>query len=328
MCSLLVVVDFMNPIRALVLTWSDAAVKKVLKNQRLGIAVSGGLDSTVLLWNIWSFAKNHPELEIFCAHVNFGLRGAESDGDEQFLRDLCRDLKVQLLVKKAPLADRPTQGIQEWARNLRHQWFRSLSEEGAFLALGHNRDDLMENTFFRSLRGYPEGSLLGMSEKDQSLIRPILGLRRSEIEAFARQNSISWREDSSNSKNIYARNIIRNQIFPALEKASPGVVESLFRLIQKNDVISSISIPEARIAVPPRAIVEVPLTKGGFLYLENLKEELIIVESGAMPLKESSVILREDGIYYGPDKTSLPILWSELGENKLPVGDLLIWKRI
>lgn len=318
----------MHHISALCLTWSDATVKKVLKNQRLGIAVSGGLDSTVLLWNIWSFAKKHPELEIFCAHVNFGLRGEESEGDELFLRDLCRDLHIPLFVKTASHADRPTRGIQEWARNLRHQWFRHLLDDGAFLALGHNRDDLMENTFFRSLRGYPEGSLLGMSERDQCLIRPLLGLKRSEIEAFAQKNRISWREDSSNSKNIYARNIIRNHIFPDLETASPGVVESLFRIISQNDISTKLALPEASFNVPPHTTVEIPLTKGGFLYFENLKEKIIFVESGPKPLKESSVILREDGIYYGTDKTCLPILWSDLGENKLPVGDLLIWKRI
>ncbi|MEI8024902.1 MAG: tRNA lysidine(34) synthetase TilS [Pseudomonadota bacterium] len=318
----------MNHISALCLTWSDTTVKKVLKNQRLGVAVSGGLDSTVLLWNIWSFAKNHPGLEIFCAHVNFGLRGEESEGDERFLRGLCRDLNIPLFVKKASHTDRPIRGIQEWARNLRHQWFRDLLEDGAFLALGHNRDDLRENSFFRSLRGYPEGSLLGMSERDQSLIRPLLGLKRSEIEAFATQNKISWREDSSNSKNIYARNIIRNEIFPALEKASPGVVESLFKIISQNDVSTKMALPEARFAVLPHTTLEIALTKGGFLYFENLKEKIIFVASGAKPLKESSVILREDGIYYGPDKSCLPILWSDLGENKLPVGDLLIWKRI
>ncbi len=321
-------VVLMNPFGTLCLTWSDATIEKVLKNQTLGVAVSGGLDSTVLLWNIWSFTKKHPGLKIFCAHVNFGLRGAESEGDELFLRDLCHDLNVPLFVKRASSADKPTRGIQEWARNLRHQWFRELSEDGAFLALGHNRDDLMENAFFRALRGYPEGSLLGMSERDHSLIRPLLGLKRSEIETFAHKNRISWREDSSNSKNIYARNIIRNQMFPVLEKASPGVLESLFRIVSQNDISTKMALPEARFTVPPHTTVEIPLAKGGSLYFENLKEKLILVESGPKPLKESSVILREDGIYYGPDKTCLPILWSDVGENKLPVGDLLIWKRI
>jgi len=318
----------MSPFEALCLTWSDATKSKVLKNQRLGVAVSGGLDSTVLLWNIWHFAKNHPELEIFCMHVNFGLRGMESDGDERFVRDLCGDLGVPLFVKSAHGASQAKKGIQEWARNLRHDWFRTFSDQGAFVALGHHRDDLIENAFFRSLRGYPDGSLLGMTEMDHGLVRPLLGLKRAQIAQFARQNNLSWRDDSSNSKNIYARNIIRNRIFPVLEKTSPGVVESLFRLIQKNDFSGRLDLPEARLYVPPDGTVEIPLAKGGFLYLQNCGKKPLSVEFGASSLKESSVILRENGIHYGPDQTCLTILWSDLGENKLPAGDLLIWKRI
>jgi tRNA(Ile)-lysidine synthetase-like protein len=316
-----------NPFHDLCLTWSPSTEEKVLKNQRLGVAVSGGLDSTVLLWNIWLFAKKHPALKIFCLHVNFGLRNSESDGDEQFVRDLCRDLKIPIFVKIAPKGQKPSSGVQEWARDLRHHWFREFAEQGAFVALGHNLDDLKENAFFRSFRGYPEGSLLGMSERDGHLVRPLLGLSRATIAGIARDNQLSWREDSSNLENTYGRNIIRNRFFPTMENAVPGVVEILFRLLQKVDHSPGRRVPQARFTVPPGSILEIPFSTGEFLYFENLGLDPVLVTSGKHSSKEYSVNLRENGIHYSPDATLLPILWSDLAENKLPFGDLLIWKR-
>lgn len=318
----------MNPSENLCLTWSKATEEKVLKNQSLGVAISGGLDSTVLLWNIWLFAKKHPSLKIFCLHVNFGLRNSESDGDEQFVRDLCGDLKIPLFVKKVLKSQKPNTGIQEWARDLRHHWFREVADQGAFIALGHNLDDLKENAFFRCLRGSPQGSLLGMSEKDGSLVRPLLGLTRAKIEGFARTHHLSWREDSSNLENTYGRNVIRNRIFPAMEKAAPGVVEELFRLLQKVDHSPLRFVPQARFTLPPGSILEIPLSTGEFLYFQNLGLSPIRVASGVQFSKEDSVIVQENGIHGSADAPRLPILWSALGENKLPFGDLLIWKRI
>jgi tRNA(Ile)-lysidine synthetase-like protein len=316
-----------NEISPLWRTWSPGLTDRILKNQQVAVAISGGLDSTVLLWNFWHFAKFHSSLDFFCLHVNFGLRGSESEADEQFVRQLCRDLKIPLHIKKVPENSAPRTGIQKWARDLRHSWFKEVAHSGALIALAHNQNDLMENAFFRSLRGSPPGAICGMSESDHHLIRPFIHLKRFDIHNWAKHHHVEWREDLSNSKNIYARNLIRNVIFPAMNRASPGSVEAFFSLIRKIDHSPILSIKEFSIMLAPGAGIEIPLSNQFFINFFNSGKSLFFVQTSEVEANECSVIIEQSGIHYHSANEHVSINWAEIADNKLPVGDLLIWKR-
>lgn len=195
---------------------------------RLLAAVSGGADSVVLL-RILSGLGYLMEV----AHVNHGLRGAESDGDEAFVADLCAELNLPLHTR--------TIGREEWkaggdsrqtqARNLRYQWFDWLLAEnpGRMLVLAHHAGDQAETLLFRFLRGSGWKGLQGMKSISGNRIRPMLGITRAELTSYARSRNWTWREDSSNATSDYTRNRLRHQVFPVLEKEFPGFGSVLLR---------------------------------------------------------------------------------------------------
>jgi len=315
-----------NEIVPLPLSLSSLAVEKILQNQRLALAVSGGLDSMVLLYNIWLFTKSNPSLEICCLHVNFGLRGDESDADEDFVRSICAQFKIPFFVKRNPDRNTDRSGIQDWARNFRHDWFQLWQDWGWFVALGHNRDDLKENAFFRALRGHPEGSILGMSEFDGSIVRPLIGISREEIRKWAKKQGISWREDSSNQKLIYARNIIRHKIFPNLDRAGFNCSEALFQMIKAVDIPHHFIVPNKNFVIPPFCICELRFSYNFCVYFENPTTLGVEVSSSNSQIDQKSIHLAPHGIMYGEKENRVCINWADLGTKKTQISHLLIWK--
>lgn len=171
--------------------------------------------------------KKHGCLKsIEVAHVNYGLRGAESDGDEAFVRQFCCDYGLILHVKR--VVDKvPESGVQEWARDLRLAYFEELLDREMILFLGHQSDDLAESLLMRMSRGSGIGNLLGMRRWHQKVCRPLLQQSRKEIQAYLDRHHIPTREDSSNAKLIYSRNRIRHEVIPVLESLYPGAMERL-----------------------------------------------------------------------------------------------------
>jgi tRNA(Ile)-lysidine synthase len=184
---------------------------------RVGVAVSGGADSVVLLHLLHLLA---PRLQITLAllHVNHQLRGAESDADEEFVGALAAALEVNLLVTSGTVTGG---NLEQAAREIRRKFFQKCMREHQLrrVALGHTRGDQAETVLFRLLRGSGLAGLAGMQPvTPDGLIRPLLTTSREEIREWAIAEGVSWREDSSNANRQFARNRLRNEAIPLLSR--------------------------------------------------------------------------------------------------------------
>jgi tRNA(Ile)-lysidine synthase len=201
-----------------------------LAGRRIHVACSGGIDSTVLFHALDREASRH-DLRLSVGHVHHGLRGAEADADEAAAAHLAqkhgapfettRLAPGSLHVDTGSSRARPT--VQEAARSARYAALRAQAERlGADrIATAHTRDDQAETVLLRLLRGAGTDALGGIPERspDGWIVRPLLGVGRSEIEEYARAAGLSWREDASNASRAYARNRLRHDWLPGLEEA-------------------------------------------------------------------------------------------------------------
>lgn len=196
--------------------------------QRILLAVSGGIDSMYL-------ANRAPELfpgaRFAVAHCNFALRGAESDGDEAFVRDWCAAHGLECFVRRFDTAGYAAEhgvSIEMAARELRYAWFAELCRDGGFeaVAVAHNADDNAETLVLNLLRGTGTRGLRGMGDRD-GIVRPLLGTTRAEIRDWMNAHGCAWRDDSTNADSTPKRNRIRNEVFPVFAKINPSFIRTL-----------------------------------------------------------------------------------------------------
>lgn len=205
---------------------------------RVGVAVSGGADSVALLRLLLELRKDLG-IVLSVVHFNHCLRGAESDKDQQFVADLAQHFKLELHCDGADvnsLAAREHLSLETAGREARYEFFRRLLREDRLnrIATAHTLDDQAETVLLRIVRGagtrglagiYPQLSVAG---SQFSVIRPLLGTQRRELETYLQGLPQDWREDSSNRDLRHARNRIRHGILPRLERnLNPAVREAL-----------------------------------------------------------------------------------------------------
>jgi tRNA(Ile)-lysidine synthase len=192
----------------------------------LVVLVSGGRDSVCLLDVAVTVCGPG---RLLALHVNYGLRGAESDADEDHVRRLCRAANVELDVISAPAA--PVRGnLQAWARDLRYAEAVSRARErDARVAAGHTATDQVETILYRLAASPGRRALLGMAPADGLLIRPLLGTTREMTAAYCRERGIGWREDSTNAGDKYVRNRARHGLAAALGDLHPAAAENVVR---------------------------------------------------------------------------------------------------
>lgn len=183
------------------------------------VAVSGGVDSVVLAR---LFAMAGYMFDII--HVNFALRGAESEFDEVLVRNLAKDLGVKYFSKTVDTKSYIQQNgvsLQMAARDLRYDFFYQTMREGnySYLATAHHADDNLEHFFIYAYRGNMAVAWRGILVENRSVIRPLLGFKKQLLVAFANENGWDWREDSTNSGTNYLRNKIRHWIMPAVQES-------------------------------------------------------------------------------------------------------------
>lgn len=202
-----------------------------LYSGRLLLAVSGGIDSVVLM-HMCAAA----ELDFAVAHCNFHLRGEDSDGDQQFVENLSKEMEKECLVAEfntEEYSQKQKVSIQIAARELRYRWFDSLLEENQydFLLTAHHLDDSMETFLINLSRGTGLEGLLGIPEQNGKIRRPLLIFSRKEIEEYAQEKGILWREDRTNNETKYLRNKIRKNILPLLKDLNGNFEQSFVNTI-------------------------------------------------------------------------------------------------
>lgn len=191
------------------------------EGDKIIIAVSGGPDSVCLLDILATLAPKY-NLKLHIAHVNYGLRGKDSDSDEKYVRDLAGkyNIKINVLNAKKMTSLKNKENLENKLRQIRYSFFEKILTKENFnlIAVAHNQDDQAETVLMRILRGSGLQGLASMSAKSQNIIRPLLDTSRQEIEKYLKEKNISFRIDKSNKDTVFFRNKIRHRLIPYLEK--------------------------------------------------------------------------------------------------------------
>ena len=197
-----------------------------LQGKKLFLAVSGGLDSMVLVHLFQQL-----NYEIVVLHCNFQLRGLESFEDQQFIQEYSNTNAIPFVFTQfdteAFAADFKV-SIQVAARELRYSWFyeQLAIQKGDFILTAHHADDNLETFLINLSRGTGLEGLIGIPAQNEKVIRPLLFFSRQQIEEYASVNKLKWREDSSNASDKYLRNKIRHHLVPLLKELNPNFISS------------------------------------------------------------------------------------------------------
>ena len=196
-----------------------------LKDKKLLLAVSGGIDSMVFLDLFYKL-----RFDICIVHCNFQLRGEESDADELLVREICQEGYIPYFIESfdtLEFAKENKLSIQLAARKLRYDWFQEIISLGFdYVLTAHHLDDNVETFLINFTRGTGLEGLTGIPAQNGNIIRPLLPFSREEIENYAQANQIQWREDSSNASDKYFRNKLRHNIVPTLKELNTGFLDS------------------------------------------------------------------------------------------------------
>ncbi|WP_374460734.1 tRNA lysidine(34) synthetase TilS [Chryseobacterium taeanense] len=188
------------------------------------LAVSGGADSMVMV-----HCFNDLGLQFQVAHINYKLRGKDSDLDQKVVEDFCKKNNIKFHLYKVSDQDKkPENSIQLWARELRYDFFSRIREKENlnFLVTAHHLNDQLETFIINLSKAAGINGLSGIPANDNNILRPLLSFTKEEIYTFAKENNIEYREDLSNQKNDYLRNKIRNEIVPKLLNTNDHFLEN------------------------------------------------------------------------------------------------------
>jgi len=221
--------------------------------ERVGVAVSGGADSVALLLLLLEL-REKLGIVISVVHFNHKLRGKASDADEAFVAKLAAKHGLEFHSASADVAKKAKDeraNLEDAARRARYDYFRSLAESGACkrIAVGHTADDQAETVLAHLLRGTGLAGLGGIHPVAVPVIRPLLGVRRSELRRFLRAQKQTWREDATNRDTKRTRARIRKKLLPLLEKQfQAAIVEHLGTLAElaREDDAFLVAIAEER----------------------------------------------------------------------------------
>ena len=213
------------------------------------VALSGGADSVALLLGLLHLGQ-----PLVAAHCNFHLRGEESDADEAFVRQLCEERGVKLYVEHfdtEAYAKQQRISIEMAARELRYDFFERLRQQlGAdTIVVAHHRDDNVETLLLNLVRGSGLKGLCAMQPQNGFIVRPMLNIPRTEIEAFLKEAQQTFRTDSTNTDTAFKRNKIRHELLPLLRELNPSIdrtlAETITRLNEAQTLLQSAPAPSS-----------------------------------------------------------------------------------
>jgi len=285
-----------------------------LKGSKIVLAISGGIDSVVLAHLLKKLNFNFS-----LAHCNFKLRYDDSDKDETFVIHLANELEIGSHTISFNTQEYATQNklsTQMAARELRYHWFDTLVEnEGyQYILTAHHTNDNLETVLINLTRGASLQKLTGIPEVNGNIVRPLLPFTRKEIEQYAIDYKISWREDESNQSTKYFRNKIRHQVVPVLESLNSNVLQTFNAHLQflkaeqnvlqnhlettvntlcvvENDTVK-IDIHALEKFTEPKVYLHYILEKYGFTEWNNIND-LLTAQSGKMVLSKTHRLLKD-----------------------------------
>ena len=240
-------------------------------SNRILLAVSGGLDSVVMAD---LFQRTAQRFAI--AHVNFGLRGDESEDDALFVQNIAARYEVPFHLTRFDAAAVATErgiSIQMAARDGRYDWFRQLIRAHGYagVATAHHQNDVLETLLLNLTRGTGLAGLHGIAARQEDVIRPMLFATRDDLAAYAHTNGLTYREDSSNADDKYARNRIRHHVVPVLTDLNPALLhETLPRTVER--LRAAETLVRAELDRSWQALIE-PTENGIFLATEKLMSQ-------------------------------------------------------
>ncbi|SDQ84619.1 tRNA(Ile)-lysidine synthase [Chryseobacterium soldanellicola] len=199
------------------------------ENHTYLLAVSGGADSMVLATLFCDL-----EVEFQVAHINYKLRGEDSELDQKVVQNFCEKNHIKFHAYEVSEKDnKPENSIQLWARELRYDFFKQIQEQEnlEFLVTAHHLNDQLETFVIHLSKASGINGLSGIPANDNNILRPLLNFTKKEIYEFAKENAINFREDLSNKKSDYLRNKIRNEIVPKLLETNDHFLENFKKSI-------------------------------------------------------------------------------------------------
>jgi tRNA(Ile)-lysidine synthase len=304
------------------------------RGDRIVVGVSGGPDSVALLHLLCAMSGEH-DWFIAAAHVNHGLRGEESDAEEDYVRTLSEQLGVRCFVIRVDVKGHlPEFGgnVQAAARELR---FRALSETAAtwgtsIVTLGHHGDDQAETVLMRLLRGTSPGGLSGIRPISYvfglKLVRPLLRIPKSELETYCEHYGLKPRIDSSNESRNYFRNAIRLDILPYIMKLRDGAADALRRLADmsadEDDYLDGIAREQLASIVPPQGDGNVTVPR------ERITRVHIALQRRMIKIILNSLKMDEDAIDYAKIERIREAITAERPTTlALTIGDDVVFRR-
>jgi tRNA(Ile)-lysidine synthase len=208
------------------------------ENKKILLAVSGGMDSMAMV-TLFLQAK----IPIGVAHIHHHLRGAESDGDAEFIEKYCAEKKIPFYIFHIDPTQFATGNMHDTARKIRYEWLQKLAVDKKldYIATAHHKDDVAETCIIHLMRGSGLDGLDGISSKQNNIIRPMLFADRNDILHFVQKKLIPYREDSSNSADKYMRNKIRHHVLPAMyasdQRSKEGILLTINHLKKSNQLL-------------------------------------------------------------------------------------------
>lgn len=246
----------------------------------VAVGLSGGADSVALL-SLLCMLRGEMQLQLVACHVNHNLRGQESLRDEQFVRRLCQQLKVECRVcsvDAAAVARRENRSVEEAARHIRYDFFAQTAGQGGKIATAHTASDNTETVLLNMARGSGLRGLCGIPPVRGNIIRPLVGCTRAQTEQWCRQNGLDWVEDSTNAGDDYTRNRIRHHAVPVLRQQNPNldhtVADMTARLRRDANFLNTLAQSQAECITGPDG----RLNRQQFLTLARPLQDRILLD--------------------------------------------------